>query len=114
LVPIDRIAAFTFPDPTNGTAEFDLAPGHPHTIRQDLSELVDDAWHAFKGQQLALFVWGRVDFFDAFNEPRWARFRLFQTGGYVLNLGNYDEGNETSESPQQPPSFSAHSPLPRQ
>ena len=101
--PVEE-ATFGFPLPDRGKVQFDFAPGHEHTTRIDVPGFVGSAWADFKAGRMAIYVWGRVDFIDAYDEHRWMCFRLVQKGGYILNLFTCPEGNETSESQnfQQP------------
>lgn len=90
---------FEFPIPEKANVKLDLAPGHEQTIRKEIPNLTDPTvWGDFKSGQVAVYFWGRIDFIDAFDAPRWIRFRLVNPGGYVLNFYNCREGNETSES----------------
>ena len=95
--PVDE-ATFGFPLPTTGDSQFDFGPGHEHTTRIEIPGLAGDVWDDFKAGRIAIYLWGRVDFVDAFNENRWMHFRHIQQGGYILNLSNCTKGNETSES----------------
>lgn len=95
--PADE-AEFAFPLPEIEDLKFDLAPDHEHTTRIDIPWLTGEVWREFKAHRKNIFLWGRVDFVDAFGKPRWMNFRFTQPGGYVLNLYTCKEGNETSES----------------
>jgi len=46
----------------------------------------------------AIFVWGRMDYIDAFGEPRWTEFRTytFETSGRGIGMRNHPDGNEAT------------------
>lgn len=90
--------SFVPPAPTYEVSVTDLAPGHTQTTQQDIPGLSGQIWNDFKAYQIVIFFWGRIDFVDAYGRKRWIRFRLYQNGGYLLNLSYCAEGNETSES----------------
>lgn len=80
-----------------------LAPSQIFTGRIPIPELSGHVWSAYKAYKKVIFLWGRMDFTDAFGAKRWVTFRMFQEGGYVLNLMAWHEGNESSESPSNKP-----------
>jgi len=100
---IDTTDAATFvpPPPSVIGKKNDIGPGHYFKIRFPVHELKDDVWGLFKKRRKTLFVWGRVEFTDAFGDERWLTFRLYQDGHYIRNLLFCPEGNETSETPKK-------------
>ena len=68
-------------------------------FEKDFPEL-NAAWADFKAGRKIVFLWGRVDFEDVFGSKRWITFRFVQRGHYIRNFLQYEEGNETSESPR--------------
>ena len=90
--------AFGFPPPIGGGAPSDLGPSQPLLVTKRIPELAGQLWDDFKAGRKVLYVWGRIEFVDAFGAKRWVRFRLGQDGGYLRNLMHCRDGNDTSES----------------
>ncbi|MGH6870069.1 MAG: hypothetical protein ACREHE_01070 [Rhizomicrobium sp.] len=62
-----------------------IPPGHPFIAVVDLQELPVDIhyWYKVLGSTKLPFVWGRVDYVDAFGRPRWTQFQLIHLHGYL-------------------------------
>lgn len=98
IVDISKEHPFEPPELEPHGTESDLGPGQDLVVSSELPDLVGDTWGAYRARQKAIFLWGRIDFTDAFGEKRWVKFRLYQVSGTNLNLGYCEEGNKTSES----------------
>ena len=56
-----------------------IAPGHMHTITIDRTAEVsgEGQWAAFKRAGKCTYVWGRIDYMDAFGQPHFTTFQMY-------------------------------------
>lgn len=95
---VDSSEENTFvPDsPTIEGSIMQIAPNKTITIKHDFPELAD-VWDDFKAMKKMIFFWGRTDFVDVFNEPRWITFRVMQRGDGIITFAYCADGNENSD-----------------
>jgi hypothetical protein len=62
-------------------------------------EAVDGAEKATEAalQTVRIFIWGRIEYTDAFKDPHWVNFRMFQRNDGVATFATFSEGNDTDE-----------------
>lgn len=76
---------------------FDLLPGETVKMAHDPKTPLD--YGDFERLRLFRYVWGRIEFTDAFNEPRWVTFR-YRMGsrleGHIFRINPTPEGNESN------------------
>ncbi len=99
FIETGEVESFTPPEVAGEPAKIHLPPGKEVESIVELHELTGSLWDEFKVGDKVLFVWGRIDFTDEFNEPRWVTFFRHQVGtSNSLGLLYCAEGNQTSES----------------
>jgi hypothetical protein len=81
---------FPFTDRNRIFPNIMLAPNQPNTIRIDIAEMVD-CTHA-RGK--FAYIWGRLDYTDAFCEPRFMTFQMAYDFGPLQAFGVCAAGND--------------------
>jgi hypothetical protein len=75
--------------------------GHPTTLRiGGLDHGIADFIEAGQSNQVA-YIWGRVDYFDAFGHPHFTKFQMVNYFGQVHQFGFCQEGNRTDDFPSR-------------
>jgi hypothetical protein len=70
-----------------------FAPGHQQTIHINKNEISWTNWQN-GGWGMAVYVWGRLNYTDAFDEPRFTTFQLVHTFTEVEEFAVCANGNE--------------------
>jgi hypothetical protein len=89
---------FDKPSVIVGGSKFTLGPTEKSHFGPSL-QLSDAQISGLKAGDLALFVWGRVEYRDAFDQPRWLTYRRVQGGRFGFNekkLAYMETGNDSN------------------
>lgn len=74
-----------------------IPPGHAHTIRIHCPPIGAglDGWASQGAADHRAYLWGRVDYRDAFDMPHWAKFQMTCYFGTVSSFAYCEAGNES-------------------
>lgn len=57
---------------------------------------LDTGWNDFKNEKSAAYIWGRIDYTDAFKKERWATFRMYSNYFTGLEFAYCPTGNDAN------------------
>lgn len=88
-----------------GHPQFVMPPGHPFNLPIDLRELSLDmqGWYLLKQENKYPFVWGRIEYVDAFNRRRWTTFQLMNGIDGYMTFHDCAAGNEADREGRRRP-----------
>lgn len=94
--PKDELIGFSADAITHPEAV--LPPGHFHTVRikgldNGITDFTANRTAGNKG-----YVWGRIDYMDAFGNFRWLTFQMISHFGQVAQFGYCEKGNGTDDT----------------
>jgi len=71
-------------------------PNHPYVVRMVLNEIQNEVgWMKFTERKELLYIWGRVEYVDIFDNKCFTDFRLSQTFNGAKEFATCEEGNQT-------------------
>lgn len=75
-----------------------IAPGHDYTIRMAFNEFPKslNLWETFKNEGFRAYVYGRIDYEDAFGKPRFLTFQMVHGCEPIHEFGMCDKGNDAN------------------
>jgi hypothetical protein len=76
-----------------------IPPGDITTTRINFNELPIswNEWAVFRDANQKAYIWGRMDYVDAFDKPRWITFQMVYHLGVVADFAFCDKGNDSDK-----------------
>jgi hypothetical protein len=73
-----------------------IAPNHKFIMHVDHTEDIIDSvgWNSMPRRGRTAYTWGRIDYLDVFDEPRWTTFQLFCPFGDIVTFAICQVGND--------------------
>jgi len=94
--PVSENVVFDFSESAIEEAESTIAPGSLVTLTLDFGDRIsNDGWSELRERGEKGYIWGRLDYIDAFNKPRFTAFQMVHHFAQIYEFTYCKRGNGT-------------------